>query len=112
MKSLGSRKLHTRRLVVKLLSSRMAMAANTLAEWPTRWPVPGTQQVSSLQHVDQHPALLKAIAVNEDAVIKHVRETGQIPAGVKIIRTQTTEDSNITKLDIFHGPATIREDDR
>jgi len=63
-----------------------------------------------LGHADRYPPLLDAIKVNEEALTKHVEETGHIPPGVKAIRTRTAPGSNVTRLDIFHGPATVPKD--
>ena len=54
-----------------------------------------------LDHVDRYPALLQLVKINEDAVIKHVQETGRPVPGVKVIKTTTAEGSNVTKLEIF-----------
>lgn len=65
-----------------------------------------------VEHAEEYPSLLKAIKIDEAVLTKHIEETGEVPPGVKAIRTRTVPGSNVTKLDIFHGPTTVpREED-
>jgi hypothetical protein len=66
-------------------------------------------------NMDQYPALRKLIQINEEAVIKHVQETGQPVPGVKVIKTTTAEGSNVTTLEIFQDLSTkarVRDESR
>ncbi|MGB7217328.1 MAG: hypothetical protein WBD07_00845 [Vicinamibacterales bacterium] len=64
-----------------------------------------------LEHVDRYPSLLNAIKVNEEALTKHIQETGEVPPGVRAIRKRAIPGTNVTRLDIVHGPATLPNDD-
>ncbi len=57
-----------------------------------------------VEHGKQYPLLYNLISVNKTAVIEHYKETGEVPPGVKIIAKTTTEGSNVTHLEIIHGP--------
>jgi hypothetical protein len=63
-------------------------------------------------NADAYPALLDFVKIDGDRVIEHAKETGEVPPGVKIIKTRTVEGSNVTDVRIFHGPTMIPEDDR
>jgi hypothetical protein len=65
-----------------------------------------------LDNADAHPALLEFVCVDEERLMRHVRETGDVPPGIKIIKTSTAEGDNVTQLRVFHGPKTIPEDER
>lgn len=56
------------------------------------------------EYGDRHPALLELFKLNEEAVVQHFKQTGEIPPGVKIVHTTTREGDNVTKLEVFHGP--------
>jgi hypothetical protein len=42
-----------------------------------------------------YPALMDLIQVNEAYLTKRIEETGEIPPGIKAIRTTTVEGSNV-----------------
>jgi hypothetical protein len=65
-----------------------------------------------VENADAHPALLNLVKVDEKRMMEHVKETGNVPPGVKIVQTSTVEGENVTKVRIFHGPTTIPEDQR
>jgi len=65
-----------------------------------------------MDNPDAYPALLDLVKVNEEKVIEHAKETGEVLPGVKIIKTRTVEGSNVTDVRVFHGPTTIPEEDR
>jgi hypothetical protein len=56
------------------------------------------------EYGQQHPALLGLFKINEEAVVEHFNRTGEVPPGVKLIKTTTREGDNVTKLEIFRGP--------
>jgi len=56
------------------------------------------------EYGDRHPALLSLLDVNEEAVVEHFKRTGEVPPGVRVIKTTTREGDNVTKLEIFRGP--------
>ena len=64
-----------------------------------------------VENADAHPALLNLVSINEDAVTKHIQETGEVPPGIKLIKTSTAEGSNLTKVQIVHGPGRVDTDD-
>jgi len=49
---------------------------------------------------------LQLIKVNEEAVIRHVQETGQPVPGMKVVKTTTAEGSNVTRIEIFQELST------
>jgi hypothetical protein len=55
------------------------------------------------QHGKDYPWLYELISINEEAVVKHYEETGEVPPGVKLIRT-TQESENVTRLEVLHSP--------
>ena len=65
-----------------------------------------------VENADAYPALLNLVQVNEDKVVEHAKEIGEVPPGIKIIKTATAEGENVTHVRIFHGPTTIPEEDR
>ena len=64
-----------------------------------------------VEHGETYPSLLGLLKVDEGELTRHIQETGNVPPGVKAIRTRTVPGSNVTKLDIFHGPATVPKDE-
>ena len=38
-----------------------------------------------------------------DAVNEHYQRTGKVPAGLRLIKTETREGDNVTKLEIIDG---------
>jgi len=65
-----------------------------------------------VENAEQYPSLLNLVKIDEDRVIQHAKETGEVPPGVKIVKTSTVEGENVTQVRIFHGPTTISEEDR
>ena len=64
------------------------------------------------ENISMYPALGELFTLNEDALTEHVRKTGEVPPGVKLITKTEVEGQNVTKVRIYHGPTTIPEDDR
>ena len=60
------------------------------------------------EHGATFPFLQELITVDLDAVVKHYEETGEVPPGIKLIRTTTNEGSNVVSLDVFHGPRSTK----
>jgi hypothetical protein len=65
-----------------------------------------------VENADAYPALWNLVKVNEERVIEYAKRTGEIPPGIKIVKTRTVEGENVTDVRIFHGPTTIPEEDR
>lgn len=65
-----------------------------------------------VENADAYPSLLNLVKVNEERVIEHAKETGEVLPGVKIVKTRTVEGENVTDVRIYHGPTTIPEDER
>lgn len=65
-----------------------------------------------VENADAHPSLLNLVKVNEERVIEHAKQTGEVLPGVRIIKTRTAEAGNVTDVRIFHGATTIPEDER
>ena len=63
-----------------------------------------------VENADRCPALLKLVTVNEEALTKHIQETGEVPPGVKLIKTSAAEGSNVTQVQIVHGPGKVDPD--
>jgi len=55
------------------------------------------------EHGAAFPFLRELISVNLDAVVKHYEETGEVPPGIKLIRTATEEGSNVVSLEVLQG---------
>jgi hypothetical protein len=56
----------------------------------------------------EFPFLLQLVTVNMDAIVKHYEEIGEVPPGIKLVRTTTQEGSNVVGLDVLHGPRTTK----
>lgn len=56
------------------------------------------------EYGQRHPALLDLFRLNEEAVVEQFKRTGELPPGVRVIKTTTRKGDNVTKLEIFHGP--------
>ena len=63
-----------------------------------------------LDNSQAYPALLNLVKLNEAELIRHFQETGQVPPGVKLIKTTTVSGQNVTRLEIFHGPTGPKND--
>src|SRR5437899_426234 len=61
-------------------------------------------------NLDTYPALGQLVQLNEEALTKHVQETGEVPPGVKLIKTATVEGQNVTHVRIYNGPTLVPED--
>ncbi len=61
------------------------------------------------EHCETYPFLLDLVNINEEEVIKHFEETGEVPPGIKLIGTSTEEGSNVTHLEILQGPIPPRK---
>ena len=57
-------------------------------------------------HGSEFPFLQELVTVDMDAVVKHYEDTGEVPPGIKLVRTTTEEGSNVVVLDVLHGPRT------
>lgn len=55
-------------------------------------------------HGAEYPQLLSLVNVKEGALEQHYRQTGEVFPGVKIVKTETEEGSNVTKLEVLRGP--------
>jgi hypothetical protein len=72
----------------------------------------GTFQVADMdgllkfvgERAEKYPALLNIFTINEEFVVEHFKKTGELPPGVKVAKTTTTEGNNVIKLEIFRGP--------
>lgn len=62
------------------------------------------------ENSERYPALLNLLKVDEDRLTQHIQETGQVPPGVKIVKTTTAEGSNVTRVEIVHGPGRVDTD--
>lgn len=60
------------------------------------------------EHGKTHPALWNLFTVNEDALVKHFEETGEVPPGVKMI-AKTRINEKVTKVQILHGPTKVEK---
>ena len=65
-----------------------------------------------VENAEPYPGLLNLVRIDEERMMEHVRETGEVSPGIKIIKTTTTEGDNVTQLRVFPGPTTIPEDER
>jgi len=60
-----------------------------------------------VENAGQYPALLGLVSINEEAATKHIQETGDVPPGVKLVKTSAAEGSNVTHVQIVRGPAKV-----
>lgn len=60
-------------------------------------------------HSENYASLLELIKVDEEAVIAHFEETGEVPPGLKLVGKTTEAHSNVTHLQILRGPIPPRE---
>ena len=56
------------------------------------------------EHAEQYPQLLDLVKVKEGALEQHYEQTGEVPPGVKLIRTTREEGSNVVGLEVLRGP--------
>jgi hypothetical protein len=63
-------------------------------------------------NLEKYPALAQLVQLNEEALTKHVQETGEVPPGVKLIKQTDVEGENVTHVRIYNGPAFVPEDER
>ena len=74
--------------------------------------VDGEYQVHDLQglvnfiaeHAEEYPQLLNLVQLDGDALVKHYKETGEVPPGVKLVGKATRDGSNVVDLTVIHGP--------
>ncbi len=64
-----------------------------------------------LEHGKEYPGLYDIIQLDEDKVVEMYEKTGEVPPGIKLIRKTQREDSNVTDLEILHGPIPPRDDE-
>jgi hypothetical protein len=57
-----------------------------------------------VEYGERYPFLFDLVDINEEAVIEHYQKTGEVPPGIKLIGTSTTEGDNVTYLEILQGP--------
>jgi hypothetical protein len=57
-----------------------------------------------VEHGEQYPALFNMFEINMDVIVDHFERTGVLPPGVRLIRKSTREGTNITQLEVLHGP--------
>ena len=55
------------------------------------------------EHGERYPVLQSLVKINEDALIEHYKRTGEVPPGIKLIKTSTREGENVTYIEILHG---------
>lgn len=63
-----------------------------------------------LENADRYPALLNAVKVDQDRLTRHIQHTGEVPPGVKLVKTTTEDGSNVTRMQIVHGPGRVETD--
>ena len=62
-----------------------------------------------LEHGHEYPSLRDLIQINEDALLAHYHETGEVPPGIKIVETSRQEGSNVTELKVLYGPSSPQD---
>jgi hypothetical protein len=55
------------------------------------------------EYRDRYPVLQEFLTVDWDAVNEHYQRTGKVPSGIRLIKTETREGDNVTKLEIIDG---------
>jgi hypothetical protein len=59
----------------------------------------------------QFPSLRKLLQVDRESIGKHLEQTGEVPPGVRAIRKRPISGTNITRVDIVHGPGVLPKGD-
>lgn len=55
------------------------------------------------EYGQRHPVLLELVKIKEEAVVEHFKRTGEVPPGLRVIKTTTRDGDNVMKLEIFRG---------
>jgi hypothetical protein len=61
------------------------------------------------EHGKEYPFLFNMLQINEDALQAYFEQTGEVPPGIKMVRT-TNEGGNVTRLEVLHGPIPPRSE--
>jgi hypothetical protein len=61
-----------------------------------------------VEHGPRYPFLYELVTVNKDALVKHYETTGEVPPGVKLVKTIAEEGSNVVGLSVIHGKPSTR----
>ena len=64
-----------------------------------------------LEHGDKYPSLYDLIDVDMDKVVEMFERTGVLPPGIKLVRKTPIEGTNVTKLEVLHGPIEPKSDE-
>jgi hypothetical protein len=63
------------------------------------------------ENAGRSPSLRKLLKVNKEKIARHIEETGEVPPGVKAVQERAVPGTNVTRLDIVHGPGVLPKDD-
>lgn len=61
-----------------------------------------------VEHGENYPELYSLVSLNKRAAVEHYEATGEVPPGVKLVRTTTEEGSNVVGLEILRGPISAK----
>ncbi len=56
-----------------------------------------------LEYGGKYPSLYEFLQLDEEEVVRIYEETGSVPPGVQLVKTTTTEGSNVTNIDFIKG---------
>src|SRR5438034_75468 len=62
-----------------------------------------------VEYGEQYPSLLDLVKPNEDAIVDHYKQTGEVPPGVKLVVKTQHEGDNVIGLEILRGPISPKE---
>jgi len=54
-------------------------------------------------HGTEYPFLFGMLKINEALLVDHFEKTGEVPPGIKMVRT-TRKIDGVTELEVLHGP--------
>ena len=57
-----------------------------------------------VKNMNEYPDLKNLLKIDEDALVGRYERTGEVPPGVKLVRTTQEEGSNVVGLEVLHGP--------
>ena len=60
------------------------------------------------EHGKDYPELFNLFELNEEAVVEHFKQTGEVPPGIKLVETTTHEGTNLAEFRVFHGPTSSK----
>jgi hypothetical protein len=60
------------------------------------------------EHIEKYPSLRHFFDVNEEALVRYVEETGEVPPGV-VLTKRTRPDEKVTEVEVLRGPMKMKD---